>query len=69
MATISLSDELIQSAKKHAVVQNRSTPKQIEHWAKIGRIVEQNPDLTYDFIKGLLLAMEEEDGEPYSFER
>jgi hypothetical protein len=50
-------------------VQNRSTPKQIEHWAKVGRIVEQNPDLTYDFIKGLLLAMEEEDGEPYSFER
>jgi len=30
---------------------NHSIAKQIEHWARIGRIAEENPDLTYEFIK------------------
>lgn len=68
MATISLSDELIATAKKHAAVQSRSVPKQIEHWAKIGKIAEDNPDLPYEFIEGVLIAMEEDDGKPYQFE-
>lgn len=59
MATISLSDELIAVAKKYAALQSRSTPKQIEHWAKIGRIAEENPDLTYEFIEAVLEGIEE----------
>ena len=44
-------------------------PKQIEHWVKIGRIAEENPDLPYNFIKDILLSLEEEKTEkpvPYS---
>tara|TARA_Y100000031_G_scaffold145703_1_gene178596 strand:+ start:1641 stop:1853 length:213 start_codon:yes stop_codon:yes gene_type:complete len=59
MTTINLSDELINEAKKYANVYSRSTPKQIEYWAKIGKIAEENPDLPYEFIKGVLLSMDE----------
>ena len=54
--TVKLSDELLAEAKRHASAFSRSVPKQIEHWATLGRIAEQNPDLSYDFIIGLLRA-------------
>jgi hypothetical protein len=31
----------------------------LEHWVRIGRIVEENPDLTYEFIKNILIAQQE----------
>jgi hypothetical protein len=34
-------------------------PKQIEHWAKIGRIAEENPDLSYTVIKDIFLGLED----------
>jgi hypothetical protein len=40
---------------------NRSVAGQIEHWAKIGRLAEENPDLTYEFIKNVLIAQQEAD--------
>ena len=33
-----------------------SPPKQIEHWAKIGKIMEDNPDLPYEFVKQAIIA-------------
>ena len=66
MTTINLPDELVAEAKKYANVYSRSTPKQIEYWAKIGKIAEENPDLPYDFIKDVLLAMDEK-SEPFDF--
>lgn len=59
MTAVNLSNDLIEKAKKYAHVYNRSTPKQIEYWASIGRVAEDNPDLPYAFIKDILLAMEE----------
>lgn len=56
---IELDDGLVKYAQDHAVIENRSVEKQIEHWARIGRIVEDNPDLSYEFIKGLLIATAE----------
>jgi len=35
---------------------NRTPPKQIEHWAKIGKIMEDNPDLPYEFVKQTIIA-------------
>jgi len=29
------------------------------HWARIWRIAEENPDLTYTAIKGILLGLED----------
>ena len=64
--TIKLSDELINEAKRYAVVYSRSTPKQIEYWSRIGKIVEENPDMPYSFIQDILLAQQEE-AIPFSF--
>lgn len=69
-ATVKLSGELVTLARRHASAYNRSVPKQIEHWAKIGRIAEDNPDLPYSFIAGIFLAKQEvEDAQvtPYQF--
>lgn len=71
MATaIKLSDELIRAARKHGSIYSRSAPKQIEYWMGIGKIAEENPDLTYQFIKEILLAQAEakdEEVTPYTF--
>lgn len=68
--TLKLSDTLVNEARRYATICSRSVPKQIEYWARIGKVAEENPDLSYDFIKGILIAKQEvEDGEvtPYKF--
>ncbi len=50
---------MVQLAKSYAAVQDRSVPKQIEHWVKIGRIAIDNPDIPYEMIERLLIAREE----------
>lgn len=70
-SAVNLSEELISDAEINSKAFNRSLEAQIEHWAKIGKIIEENPDLTYDFIKTLLIAQEEVKlgkFEPYRFE-
>ena len=67
---VKLSDEVVTEAKRYAAVYSRSTPKQIEYWAQIGKIAEENPDLSYNFIKEMLLAKaeaDEGDVSPYEF--
>ena len=67
---VRLSEEIARTAGKYAPVNSRSVPKQIEHWAKIGKIAEENPDLPYEFIKKVLEAREEMKTEkpiPYIF--
>ncbi|MDF7648544.1 MULTISPECIES: ParD-like family protein [Pantoea] len=62
MATsIRLDDDFVEDVRTHAEAMSRSVPKQIEHWAKIGRIAEDNPDLTFSFINEILLAKAEMD--------
>jgi len=46
-------------ARRHASVNNRSIPDQIEYWSRIGKLAEENPDLPYEFIKGILLGLQE----------
>lgn len=66
---IKLSDELISEAKRYGLVYSRSTPKQIEYWSQIGKIAEENPDLSYNFIRDILLAEAElKDGEVTAYE-
>ena len=72
MATaIRISDKLVKEARLFSKVDQRSLTGQIEHWAKIGKCAEENPDLTYSLIKEILLGMEElEQGEfsDYAFD-
>ncbi len=67
---IKLSDELVGDARIYAKASHRTPPKQIEHWAKLGKIAEENPDLPFSFIREVMLSHEEaEQGqlEPYQF--
>lgn len=69
-ASIRLDDALVERAKVIGSAQSRSAAKQIEHWAKIGRIMEDNPDLSYQFVQQILISKAEKDAgelEPYSF--
>jgi hypothetical protein len=65
MATaVRISDKLVTEAKKYSQVDHRSITGQIEHWAKIGKCAEDNPDLTYSLIKEILIGLQElEQGE------
>lgn len=56
---IKLSDRLVTDATTHGKAQHRSPPGQIEYWARMGKLVDENPDLPLNFIKGILTGIEE----------
>lgn len=56
---VRVSDKLISEAKLYSKIDSRSVTGQIEHWAKIGKCAEENPDLTYSLIKEILIGLEE----------
>ena len=56
---VKISEELLNSAKLYAKVRHRSVAKQIEYWAEIGKIAEDNPDLPLTFIQDILQGREE----------
>ena len=67
---VRISDSLLKEARKYSKVDNRSLTGQIEHWAKVGKCVEENPDLTYDLIKEIFIGvaeLEQEEKEEYKF--
>lgn len=57
--TVKLPEEFLKEVKLYADVEHRSIPKQIEHWARIGKIATENPDLPYEYIKEVLLGLKE----------
>ncbi|MBQ0721706.1 MAG: hypothetical protein KBT88_15985 [Gammaproteobacteria bacterium] len=72
MATTSirLDQELVEKATIMAKALNRTPPKQIEHWAKIGEMMEDNPDLPYEFVRQVIVATAEREAgklESYNF--
>lgn len=69
-ASIRLDQDLIDKATIMAKALNRTPPKQIEHWAKIGAMMEDNPDLPYEFVRQAIIAKAEKQAgklEEYSF--
>lgn len=62
MATaVRISENLLNDARKFSKVDHRSITGQIEHWARIGKCAEENPDLTYDLIKEIFIGIQELD--------
>ncbi|MDR1174201.1 MAG: ParD-like family protein [Treponema sp.] len=62
--------EMIEDARKNGELHCRSTPKQIEYWYRLGKIAEENPDISMDFIKNSiegLDAIKNGDTEPFKF--
>lgn len=58
---VRISDKLVSDAKIRSKVDNRSLTGQIEYWAKIGKIAEDNPDIPYTLLKEILLGIEQLD--------
>ena len=54
-----ISKDLLNAARLYAKVQHRSVAKQVEYWAQIGKIAEDNPDLPLSFIQDILQGREE----------
>jgi hypothetical protein len=66
---IRISDTLVTDAKKFSRIDHRSLTGQIEHWARIGKNVEENPKLTYLQIKEILIGLDElENGEKTEYQ-
>jgi len=57
--TIRLSDSIVHDAQIFGKLYNRSVPKQIEFWSRIGKIAEANPEMSYNEIHEILFALEE----------
>ena len=58
---VRVTDELVREARIYSKIDNRSITGQIEHWAKIGKCAEENPDLTYSIIKEIFIGLAELD--------
>ena len=58
-SAVRISKKLVDDAKVFSKVESRSINGQIEYWAKIGKISEENPDLTFKLIKDILIGLEE----------
>jgi len=62
MATaVRISEKLVDEAKRFGRIDHRSLAGQIEHWARMGKCAEENPDLPYSLIKEILIGLDELD--------
>ncbi|MBC2715569.1 MAG: hypothetical protein HF978_09685 [Desulfobacteraceae bacterium] len=67
---VKISDDLVKKAKIKSKVFKRSVAGQIEYWASIGQLVEDNPDLPLPFLHEIMTAKEQikaGTGTPYVF--
>jgi hypothetical protein len=71
MATaVKVSDDLFEKAKIKSKIFKRSIAGQIEYWAKIGQMIEDNPELPLPFLQDILVGREQikaGQGTPYIF--
>lgn len=69
-SAIRISDLLVKEAKIRSRVENRSLTGQIEYWAKIGKMAEENPDVPYSLLREILIGVEQlnsNEGTEYQF--
>jgi hypothetical protein len=71
MISVTIADPLAEAANVQAKIYHRGLDEQINYWARIGKIAEENPELSFEFIKAILNARQEVlagQVEPYSFD-
>ena len=56
---IRISDPLAKKARARSRALNRSLAGQIEYWAKMGEILEDNPELSFSFVRDILVGREQ----------
>jgi len=67
---INISDDLVTQARSSSEIFRRTVAGQIEYWARIGRLAEENPDIPFPFILDILKGKEQIKaglGTPYIF--
>lgn len=65
---VKLPESFVNQAKQYAQIEHRSISKQIEYWSRIGKIAEENPDLTFAMIRQIMIADLEETSGEYQFD-
>jgi len=55
-SSLRIESDFVELAKLVSTAHYRSAAKQIEHWAKIGRMMKENPDVSYEFVRQALIA-------------
>ncbi|NOX64501.1 MAG: hypothetical protein GXO85_01570 [Chlorobi bacterium] len=63
---VRVSKNIVEKARIRSKVENRSLAGQIEYWVKIGKIAEENPDLSFAQIKEILIGLEQLENEAKS---
>ena len=58
---VRISEALVDEAKRFSRIDHRSLAGQIEHWARLGKYAEENPDLPYSLIKEIFFGLGELD--------
>jgi len=58
-ATLSIDGDLAGAAKQRGQLFNRSMAGQIEHWAQLGRVIEESPDFSVRQIAQVLCAFDQ----------
>ena len=56
---INVSEQLVEEAKPFAEATHRSVAEQIEYWARLGKVAEENRDLPIPMLQDMLVSMEE----------
>ena len=56
---VKISEDILDAARIYAKVKHRSIAKQVEYWAQMGKIAEDNPELPLSFIQDILQGREE----------
>jgi hypothetical protein len=56
---INVSEQLVEEAKPFAQAMHRSVAQQIEYWARLGKVAEENPDLPINMLQDMLVSIEE----------
>lgn len=67
---IRISEHLAQEAKSRSKAMHRSVAGQIEYWAAMGKILEDNPELSFSFVQAILISCEQAKNSeltPYEF--
>lgn len=55
MSIVKISEELHEIARQRAKALNRSINMQVEHWMRIGKLIEENPEMNYRDIWKMLI--------------
>lgn len=58
--SVRVDESIYEAARKTAKAECRTVSHQIEYWAKIGKAALDNPDLPIDFVRDIVIGLEQD---------